>query len=64
MIGKIVDYLKESKGELTKVSWPQKNEVVKLTTVVLAASLGVAIYLVLLDSLFTKLTQIIIQNKK
>ena len=64
MIGKIVDYLKESKSELAKVTWPQKKEVIKLTAVVLAASLGVAIYLGLLDTFFTKLTQIIIENKK
>lgn len=64
MLNKIINYLKESRFELIKVTWPKRDEVFKLTGVVLVVSLATAAYLSILDSIFAKLTQIIIESKK
>ncbi len=46
---RIVNYVKESKAELKKVQWPTKRETVNYTILVIAISLGVAIYLGAID---------------
>lgn len=57
-----VDFFKEVKTELTKVSWPKRPEVVRLTIVVIAASVAVGVYLGGLDYLFTKILEIILKR--
>ena len=59
---KIVNYLKESKTELKKVTWPTKKETIKYSLLVIAISLGVAIYLGALDYVFSYLLQLIIKK--
>ncbi|MDP3793103.1 MAG: preprotein translocase subunit SecE [bacterium] len=44
-MNKITDFLKDVKIELSKVSWPTKDQTVKYTLVVLGLSLMVAIFL-------------------
>ena len=51
----IIAYLKEVRIELSKVSWPTREEIVKLTTIILVASLVVGLYVGGLDVLFTNL---------
>ncbi len=51
----LLTYLKEVRVELTKVSWPTRAEAVKLTTIILAASLAVGLYVGGLDVVFTNL---------
>jgi len=51
----IIKYLKEVRIELSKVSWPTREEIVKLTTIILVASLIVGLYVGGLDVLFTNL---------
>lgn len=60
MFGKIGNYLKESYGELRKVNWPTKNETVNLTIVVIIFSLAVAVFLGLLDILFSYILGLLI----
>lgn len=60
----LLNYLKESRHELQKVSWPSRPEVVKLTAVVLAVSLATALYLGLLDAIFVRLTKFLINLKQ
>ncbi|MBI3887832.1 preprotein translocase subunit SecE, partial [Candidatus Microgenomates bacterium] len=48
-----LDFFKEVKTELTKVSWPNRTAVVKLTAVVVGASVAVGVYLGGLDYIFT-----------
>lgn len=60
MIEKIKKYFKESYWELKKVNWPTKNETVNLTVVVIVFSLIVAVFLGLLDILFTYLISLIL----
>lgn len=57
-----VVFLKEVKGELTKVTWPTRKEVIRLTIIVIAVSVVVGIYIGGLDIIFTKLTDLIIKK--
>jgi len=53
MIGKLVQYFKDSKLELKKVVWPTKKETFNLTLLVILISLGVAFFLGFIDWLLT-----------
>jgi len=53
-------FLSEVKSEISKVTWPTRDEVTKLTLIVVAVSLIVGLYLGGLDYLFTKLLELII----
>ena len=57
----LVQFLKETKIELKKVKWPSKDEVVRLTLIVIAVSAGVSLFISALDFIFTKLTQLFVQ---
>jgi preprotein translocase subunit SecE len=58
--GSPIQFLKEVKTELKKVSWPSKNEVIKMTLIVLGVSVAVSLFISSLDFIFTKLTELII----
>ena len=49
------DYLREVKGELKKVTWPGKNDLIKTTIAVLVISLFFGIYLFGVDFIFTQI---------
>lgn len=50
---KVINFLKDVKMELTRVTWPTRAETVKFTLVVLGMSLFLAAFLGGLDFLFT-----------
>lgn len=50
---KAINYLKTSKTELKKVVWPTKKETTNYTLLVIGISLAVAIFLGVLDYIFT-----------
>jgi len=54
-------FLAEVKTELLKVTWPTKNEVIRLTGVVIVISLIVGLFVGGLDFIFTKLVEIILK---
>jgi preprotein translocase subunit SecE len=54
------NYLKEVRGEMKHVSWPSRSQVIVYTSVVIGVSLAVAVYLGVLDYLFTAIIQRII----
>lgn len=56
----ITTYFKEVRAEMKHVSWPSRRQVVIYTAVVIGISLGVAVYLGLLDYLFAAVIQKII----
>lgn len=56
-----VVFLKEVQDELKKVVWPTRDEIVRLTFVVIIISLIVGFFLGGIDFLLTKITQIIIK---
>jgi preprotein translocase subunit SecE len=51
---KIVEYVKDTRGELKHVSWPTRKQAVIFTAIVIALSIFVALFLGLFDFLFTK----------
>jgi len=61
-VNKVINYLKEVKLELSKVTWPKKDQVIKLTLIVFVISGIVAIYVGGLDFVFTKLLELIVKR--
>ena len=55
-----VGFLRETRDELKKVVWPTRQEIIRLTVVVIAISLLVGLFLGGLDFIFTKLIGIVI----
>ncbi len=53
----IRDYIRETLGELRKVHWPTRTEARNLTTVVLAVTFAMAVFLGLFDFLFGRLIE-------
>jgi preprotein translocase SecE subunit len=53
-------YLIESWSELKKVAWPTRETVIRLTILVVAVSIGVGIYIFVLDSIFNTLVDQVI----
>ena len=53
MMSKIKSYFSESYQELRKVNWPTQKETAHLTWVVIGFSLSVAIFLGILDMIFS-----------
>jgi len=53
-------YLRETRAELRKVTWPTRDEAVKLTIVVLVTILVMAILLGVLDLIFAKVLDLVI----
>ena len=51
---KVSAFISEVRAELIKVTWPKRNEVIRLTLIVIAISAVVAGFVGVLDFLFTK----------
>ncbi len=58
----VVNYLREVKVELAKVTWPKRQEVVKLTLIVFVISALVAAYVGGLDFIFTKVLGLVVSK--
>lgn len=63
-MNQIVQYLTQSRDELKKVTWPKRDELVRLTLVVLGLSALTAAYLGVLDSLLARLVTLAISLRK
>lgn len=55
-------FISEVRVELSKVDWPTRNEVVKLTLIVLLVSGILGFYVGGLDYIFTRLLSLLISN--
>ena len=55
-------FFTEVKSELTKVTWPTKDQVIRLTTVVIVISLAVGLFIGGLDFIFTKTVELIVKK--
>ena len=53
MIQRIKKFFTESWTELRHVNWPTRKEAIRLTSVVIGMSLGLAVFLGVFDYLFT-----------
>lgn len=53
----LIQYLKETKAEMSKVKWPTRRETVMYTFLVIAISLGTALILGAFDFGFTRVVE-------
>jgi preprotein translocase subunit SecE len=58
---RIVKYLKEVRAEIRKVTWPTREEVLRLTAIVLAVLAVSSAFLAIVDYAFSQLMRIVIQ---
>ncbi len=54
-------FLRETRDELKKVVWPSRQDVIRLTFVVITVSLIVGLFLGGLDFVFTKILETVIK---
>jgi len=54
---KAIAFLREAKAELSKVSWPTREQLIRNTVAVIAVSGVVAVLLGALDYLFSRLAE-------
>jgi preprotein translocase subunit SecE len=57
----MVSFLREVRVELSKVTWPSKEDVIRLTSVIIGISVIVGAYIGGLDLIFTKMLEYIIK---
>lgn len=57
----IVRYLKETRAELRKVSWPSRQEALNLTLIVVAFTISMAALLGIIDYIFAWVFGLIIR---
>ena len=50
---KLIDYIKDTKGELKHVSWPTRSQAIWFTVIVIAVSLFTAFFLGFFDYIFS-----------
>ena len=50
---RFVNFLRDVRSELKKVTWPSKNEVISTTIVVIAATVFFGFYLFFMDVIFS-----------
>jgi len=56
----IIRYLRETRAEMKKVTWPTREEALKLTYIVLGVTFAFAVFLGLLDWIFSQIFQLIL----
>ena len=54
-------FINQVRAELTQVTWPTRQEIIRLTVVVIAISIFIGLYLGATDFIFTKLLELIIK---
>jgi len=59
-VGRIYRAINSIVGELRKVAWPSREEAVRLTAIVLAVTLAIALILWGFDRAFTELVDLIL----
>lgn len=61
MFNKTIQFVKESRDELKKVSWPERDEVSALTMVVLVTVIITSLFLWLVDSILMKIVSLVMK---
>lgn len=56
----VVQYLTEVGQELQRVTWPSREQTIRKTTLVVAVSLAVGVYIGVLDFIFTNIMTVLI----
>lgn len=57
----VAKFFKETRRELAKVTWPNRDEIIQMTSLVILVSLGVGIYIGALDLGFSKLLETLLK---
>ncbi len=60
MFEKVANFLRESRQELKKVNWPTREETVRYTLFVIGLSVGLSVFLGILDFVFLQVLQRIV----
>lgn len=53
---KAIEFIKSTRAEMERVRWPSKDLTIRLSTIVVLLTLGVGLYVGVLDLLLTKIT--------
>lgn len=61
MFNKTIQFVKESRDELKKVSWPERDEVSALTMVVLVTVIITSLFLWLVDATLMKIVSLVMK---
>jgi preprotein translocase subunit SecE len=59
MLEKVKNYLAETRVELKKVTWPNKNELKDATRVVVVASILLTIFVGIVDQILTQVIKLV-----
>ena len=57
---KITEYVKETRAEMSHVTWPTRKQAINYSLLVIAVSLGTALVLALFDFIFSKLLTLLV----
>lgn len=58
---KLVNFVKEARAELKKVTWPNKKQLISSTIVVIITVAIVAVFLGVVDLVFSRIVTMILQ---
>lgn len=59
MIDRVVNYLKGVRGEVARVTWPTRNEVISLTVLILLMTIVLTLYIWGIDGILAFLLKLI-----
>lgn len=57
---RIVKYLKEVRGEIRKVTWPSRQEILRLSAIVIVVLVAMSAFMAVIDYAFSWLMRLII----
>lgn len=60
-MNKVLGFFKEAVAEFRKVQWPTRKQTVRLTVMVIAASILVGLFISGADYLFTEVIELLLQ---
>ncbi|MBN2396046.1 MAG: preprotein translocase subunit SecE [Candidatus Atribacteria bacterium] len=59
---KLIDFVKESRAELKRVTWPNRKQLISSTVVVILMIALIAVFLGVVDLVFSRIVTIILQQ--
>ena len=59
---RFIEFLKEARAELGKVTWPTRKELYESTILVIVSVMAVSIFIGAVDFVFNKMLQLFAQN--
>ncbi len=60
-VGGVAQYLREVRGELRRVQWPDRMQTVRLTSVVIVSSAAIAVIIWGFDNLVSSLMKLVLK---